>query len=327
MSAATELLVEPTESIVGDTFPGFGTTVGVWTTEPRLLPGLQAWLRAWVETVEAAASRFRPDSDISRANRSTGTPVRVSRDLLAAVEAACRMAASTDGLYDPTVGAAVISAGYDRSFERLAADGAGPSFAHLPGGAWWLVEIDHYASTVTVPEGFQLDLGGSAKGWAVDMATRAMTEKFLPAHPGAGICVSAGGDLAVAGVPPPGGWPVVIQERLDGAGSAPAQEVRLVAGAMATSGATFRQWQQGGVTAHHIIDPRTGNPGRSTWTLVTTFADTCLVADTMATAAWLLDEAAPGQLAGWGVGARLLDQRGAQTLVGPLDRWLSMGIK
>lgn len=322
MSAAPEFHLPATDTVVGTTLTGFGSTVGVWTTAPGLLPRLEQTLRDWVATVEMAASRFRPDSDISRANARPGTPVTVSAELVAAVDAACRMAAATDGLYDPTVGAAVISAGYDRSFEKIVADGPGAQAGHRPGGAWRLVGIDHAASTVTVPYGFQLDLGGSAKGWAVDTVIAAVRRDVLRALPGAGVCVSAGGDLAVVGTPPAGGWPVAIQERLDGGGEAPAREVSLGAGAMATSGATYRQWQRGGVRGHHIIDPRTGEPGHSPWTLVTTFADSCLVADTMATAAWLLGEAAPRQLAAWGVGARLVDEAGAEVLVGTLDRWL-----
>jgi len=323
MSAATELTFSSTEVLAGNTFPGFGTTIGVWTTVPALLPELQTSMRNWVAVVEQACSRFRADSDISRANRLTGTPVPVSRELIDAADAACRMASATDGLYDPTVGASVISAGYDRSFEQVVAGGPGRGFDHRAGGAWWLVATDRQASTITVPEGFQLDLGGSAKGWAVDTAVQVLMESVLQRFPGAGICISAGGDLAVSGTPPEGGWPVAIQERLDGGGTVAERQVRLTAGAMATSGATHRQWQREGVRGHHIIDPRTGQPGQSSWTLVTTFSDSCLVADTMATAAWLLDVAAPRQLANWGVGARLVDATGVEVLVGDLGRWLA----
>jgi thiamine biosynthesis lipoprotein len=322
VSAAAEFDLTST-AVVGRTFRGFGTTVGVWTTAAGLLPRLEQDLRDWVQTVERAASRFDSDSDISRANERAGTPVRVGSELLAAVDAACRMAAATDGLYDPTVGAAVISAGYDRSFEKIVADGPGQDSGRRPGGAWRLVGVDRAASTMTVPYGFQLDLGGSAKGWAVDTFIRGEAASILVGLAGAGVCVSAGGDLAVTGIPPLGGWPVAIQERLDGGGSAPGRDVRLRAGAMATSGATYRQWLRDGVSGHHIIDPRTGEPGSSRWILVTTFADSCLVADTMATAAWLLDDAAPERLESWGIGARLVDDTGAEVMVGDPGRWLA----
>jgi thiamine biosynthesis lipoprotein len=314
--------VRPAEEIVGSVFGGFGTVVGVWTTEPGLLPELETYLRVWVETVEAAASRFRADSDISRANAGAGSPVSVSSDLLDAVDAACMMADATYGLCDPTVGGAVISAGYDRTFTDVVSRGAGPVTAHLRGGAWKQVVVDRRAGTLTVPAGFLLDLGGSAKGWAVDQAIRATRRRVLVSHLDAGICISAGGDMAVAGRAPHGGWPVTIRERLEEAGGVPERQVRLASGGMATSGASVRRWERDGEQQHHIIDPRTGEPGQSTWALVTTFADTCLLADTMATAAFLLNDAAPRWLAGRGIGARLLRADGSEVLIGDLSRWL-----
>ena len=309
--------------IVGSTLAGFGTSVGVWSTEPRMLSGLEPFVARWITTVEAACSRFNPASDLSRVNAAAGTAVYVSTVLVSAVEAALRMAEVTDGLCDPTVGEAVLAAGYDRTFEAVVADGPGPALANRPGGGWRAVQVDAAASTVTVPAGYRLDLGGSAKGWAVDAALEVVGESLLPAFPGAGVCISAGGDLAVTGIPPAGGWPVSIRERLDSVAGVPGRAVRLVRGAMATSGATHRQWQRNGRVGHHIIDPRSGEPGSSPWALVTTFDDSCLVADTVATAAWLLGAAAPARLGEWGVGARLLTGAATEVLVGDLTRWLA----
>ena len=324
MSPSLEFTIPPTPAVVGQTFRGFGTTVGVWTTEPALLPPLVSFLEGWVVAVEAAASRFDVASDISRVNAQPGVAVRVSTILVDAVQAALRMAAETGGLYDPTVGRNVIAAGYDRTFELVETAGPGKDGATRLGGGWTSVDVDEEASTVRVPAGFALDLGGSAKGWAVDRALEVINRSLLPTSPGAGVCVSAGGDLGVTGRPPDGGWPVSIRERLDAASDAAEREVHLVRGAMATSGATQRQWRRDGKLAHHIIDPRTGVPGISTWALVTTFSDSCLTADTMATAAWLLGHQAPANLGRWGVGARLLDDSGTEVLVGDLARWISV---
>ena len=322
MIAALEFTMPDTSTLVGRTSRGFGTTVGAWTTQPALLARLDGFISRWVTAVEAACSRFDAASDISRANTAAGSPVRVSPVLVQAVEAALRMAAATDGLCDPTVGLSVIAAGYDRSFEVIEAEGPGQALPHRRGGAWRLVKTDRDSSTVTVPAGYALDLGGSAKGWAVDRAIEVVSGSLLPSFPGAGVCISAGGDLAVGGRPPVGGWPVTIRERLDVSDGVPEREIQLQRGAMATSGATQRQWQRDGHAGHHIIDPATGAPGVSSWALVTTFSDSCLVADTMATAAWLLGEAAPATLEWWGVGARLLDHAGHEVLAGDLSRWV-----
>lgn len=314
----------PERPVVGESFHGFGTSIGVWTTEPALLSHLGPRLQAWVERVEAACSRFSPASDLSRANAAAGSPVEVSQELLSAFQAAAGMAMVTDGLYDPAVGTAVIEAGYDRTFEAVVVDGPGPRGPGQPGGGWRQVEVDAQASTITVPEGYRLDLGGSAKGWAVDVFLEGLRNSVLAEYPDAGVCLSAGGDIAVAGVSPAGGWPVVISERLDRSVATNEGYIRLTRGAIATSGATARSWSDGHLPGHHIIDPRTGAPGTSRWALVSIFADTCLVADTVATAVWLLDGDAPERLDSWGLGARLVDRDGRETLVGDLGSWLDL---
>jgi thiamine biosynthesis lipoprotein len=312
------------EEISGETFHGFGTTVGAWATDPGLVTRLDHFMRAWVETVEAACSRFREDSDISRANAAAGRPVRVSPTLLQAADAAVAMAELTGGLCDPTVGEAVINAGYDRTFEAIVAEGPGPEGPARGGGAWRQVEVDHQAGTITIPAGYRLDLGGSAKGWAVDSALATLERSILAENPGAGICITAGGDLGVAGRAPETGWPVTVRERLDGEDHG--TEVFLARGAVATSGATARRWRRGEVTGHHIIDPRSGRPGSSHWSLVTVFSDSCLLSDVAATTAWLLDGEAEAWLGDHRLGARLVDDGGAITVVGDLGAWLTGAI-
>jgi thiamine biosynthesis lipoprotein len=305
-------------AIAGRTFHGFGTTVGTWTTDPTLVAPLDLLMREWVDAVESACSRFRADSDISRINAAAGTPVEVGPVLIDALTAAVDMARLTAGMCDPTLGVAVVSAGYDRTFEQIEAMGPGPASPAAAGGAWDRVEIDRAASTVMVPAGFALDLGGSAKGWAVDVALDRARRTLLDGRRDAGVCISAGGDLGVAGAAPGAGWPVTIRERLDGASGAGA-EVFLRRGGVATSGATVRQWSRGGVRGHHIIDPRTGTPGRSPWSLVTIFADSCLLADVSATTAWLLGWDGIDWIETIGQAARLVDHDGREFLVGDIS--------
>ena len=313
-------------AISGGTFSGFGTTIGSWTTRPELVDHVDSFMRNWVATVEAACSRFLPDSDISRANDAAGDAVLVSKTLLNATEAAMAMADLTDGLCDPTIGEAVINAGYDRTFSAIEADGPGPIGPGRLGGAWSRLVVDHEASTITVPAGYRLDLGGSAKGWAVDAALAALGRSVLDQDSQAGLCISAGGDLAVAGRAPAGGWPVTIRERLDLDAGDPGTEVFLGHGAVATSGATARRWQSGDSEGHHIIDPRTGQPGKSRWELVTVFSDRCLVSDVAATTAWLLGSDAEAWLQSLGLAARMIDHDGGAATVGNLGGWLTGAI-
>jgi thiamine biosynthesis lipoprotein len=314
VTAATETRLPAT--VAGRSLPAFGTTMSFWVTDDRHLDRVEWVMRSWTEAVDAACSRFRDDSDLARANRAAGAPVVVSPVLLDAVEAACAMAGFTAGLYDPTVGRAVISAGYDQSFDALPKVRDRRAGRPAPAGRWTEIEIDRATSTIALPRGVSLDLGGSAKGWTVDAALDLCWLELGRDAPSVGLCISAGGDMAVAGPPPDGGWPVRLAETLD-ADAAPDDDwVALRSGAIATSGALRRRWKMADGEAHHIIDPRTGAPGSSCWRLVTVMASKCLVADTAATAAWLLAEDAPAWLASNGLQARLVANDGTVRRVG-----------
>jgi thiamine biosynthesis lipoprotein len=313
MSTATETRLPATVS--GRSVPAFGTTLGFWVTDARQLERVEWVARSWIEAVDAACSRFRDGSDLGRANRGAGEAVTVSPVLLDAVEAACEMARLTGGLYDPTVGRAVIAAGYDQSFDSLPRVRDWSRGRAVPAGRWAEILIDRSASTITVPKGVSLDLGGSAKGWTVDTALDLCRLELGHEASSVGLCISAGGDIAVAGPPPLGGWPVRLSETLDRERGPGDEWVALQSGAIATSGALHRRWSMRDGEAHHIIDPRTGAPGQSCWRLVTVMAGRCLVADTAATAAWLLGDEAPRWMASIGVQGRLVASDGTVTRV------------
>jgi thiamine biosynthesis lipoprotein len=314
MSTATETRLPAT--VAGASVPAFGTTLSFWVTDARQLGRVALVVRAWIEAVDAACSRFRDGSDLGRANSGAGEAVTVSPVLLDAVEAAREMARLTGGLYDPTVGRAVIAAGYDQSFDALPQGRDRSRGRAVPAGRWPDILIDRSASTITVPHGVSLDLGGSAKGWTVDTALGLCRLELGQAASSVGLCISAGGDLAAAGPAPDGGWPVRLAEALDSEPGGGDEWVALRSGAIATSGALRRRWTMGDGEAHHIIDPRTGAPGQSCWRLVTVMAGECLVADTAATAAWLLGEGAPHWLESIGVQGQLVANDGSITRVG-----------
>lgn len=303
-------------TVAGRSLPAFGSTLSFWVTDALQLDRVDWVLRAWIEAVDRACSRFREDSDLSRLNRAGGRAVEVAPVLLDAVEAALAMAGLTDGLYDPTVGQALVAAGYDQSFATMPRVRTQPAGRPAPAGLWPEVSIDREAGTIRLPAGVSLDLGGSAKGWSVDAALDLCCVELGATAPSLGICISAGGDMAAAGPPPEGGWPVRLAETRD-AQPAPGDDwITLRSGAIATSGALRRRWRMGDGDAHHIIDPRTGKPGQSCWRLVTVMASRCLVADTAATAAWLMGRDAQGWLGSIGAQARLVGEDGSVVMVG-----------
>ena len=123
---------------------------------------------------------------------------------------------------------------------------------------------------------------------------------------GIGVAVDCGGDIAAAGPPPAGGWPV----RVASGRSAEGQDVLIHDGGLATSGTTARRWRRGGQDLHHIIDPSTGLPAATPWRMVSVAAASCVEANAAATAALLLGDVAWGWLDGLRLPSRLVDRQG-----------------
>jgi thiamine biosynthesis lipoprotein len=261
--------------------------------------------------IDQACSRFRPDSDLMRVNNAAGSWVEVQPLLLEALEVALRAAEITDGLVDPTVGEAVQGAGYTDDFGSVPADGPAVRLLVRPVPGWRLVQLNRRANAVRLPPGVLLDLGATAKGLAADRAAAAAHRAT-----GAGVLVSCGGDIAIAGSPPPGGWHVRVSEYSSDGPQAPGQSISLEVGGLATSGVTARRWRRGGRELHHIIDPTTGVPAETCWQWVSVVAATCVDANIASTAAVIIGEAAPAWLEAQGLAARLVHVDGDITRVG-----------
>jgi FAD:protein FMN transferase len=296
-------------------FPAIGTTVTVVTTNAARMAAAVEVVRAEVAALDAAASRFRPDSELSRANGSAGRAVSVSRSLIGAVEDALRAAVVTDGLVSPTVGGALICSGYDRDFRALSPDGPPVTVKLRSVPGWQRVRVDRIRGTLTVPPGVVVDLGATAKAGCADRAAARASELV-----DCGVLVNLGGDLAVVGPAPVGGWPVRVADRHDAPTGVAGVTVAIRTGGMATSGTMARRWCRGGQVLHHIIDPRTGSSAVGGWRTATVVARSCLEANTASTAAVVLGPKAPAWLAERGLHARLVSDDGATVFVGGWPR-------
>jgi FAD:protein FMN transferase len=296
-------------SLARRSFPALGTTAVVVTGEHLLDVATDVVARE-IAAVDVACSRFRDDSDLSAVNRGAGRPVTVCDTLLDAVELALGAAAATDGLVDPTIGRVLRLLGYDRDFDLVDRDGPPlrAMVTSVPG--WRAVRLDRAAGTVTVPAGVELDLGATAKAWCADRAAAAAAERC-----GAGVLVSLGGDLAVAG-PSPDGWLVRLADEHDAPTDGPGPAVVIDAGGLATSSVVRRRWERGGEELHHLIDPRSGRSATVVWRTVTVAAASCAGANTASTAAMLLGDSAPSWLAAHRLPARLVGRSGDVVTVG-----------
>jgi thiamine biosynthesis lipoprotein len=263
-----------------------------------------------VEAIDRACSRFRPDSELSRLNSAQGNPVRVSDVFIRALEVALRAARLTAGDVDPTVGRALQAAGYDRDFALVATQRSSPYTSPQPAGRWQSIHIDPARRTVALPEGVELDLGATAKALAAD---RAAAHASVAAR--CGVLVSLGGDVAVAGPAPDGGWPIQLADDHAAPVEHLAESVAITCGGLATSGTSVRRWQRGNQCMHHIIDPACGEPAKPVWKTVTVTAASCVDANTASTAAIVRGLRAPGWLASLGLPARLVASEGRTVYV------------
>src|SRR6202012_3274324 len=105
-----------------------------------------------------------------------------------------------------------------------------------------------------------LDLGATAKAWAADRAAVAAANVS-----GLGALVSLGGDISVSGPAPTAGWAVRFTDDHSAPPDAPGQTVAIRDGGLASSSVTVRRWLAHGRAAHHIIDPRHGEPAHGVW--------------------------------------------------------------
>jgi thiamine biosynthesis lipoprotein len=289
-----------------------GTTVSVAVTVDERVDRAMALLAEDLRSLDDACTRFRPDSELRRAEvASGGRPVEISALLFDVLEVACVVSVQTAGIVDPTVGSAIIELGYDRDFDELAAGILASDHPPQPAPGWWQIRLDPEARTVGIPPGVHVDLGATAKAFAADRAAHRIACLL-----DCGVLVNLGGDVAVAGDGPRDGWAVGIAPRCTAPLDSVDQVVAIVSGGLATSGTTTRTWSRNGRRVHHIVDPWTGDAARPVWSLVSTVAPSCVEANAWSTAAVVWGEDAVGNLGALGVSARLVDAVGNIVTVG-----------
>jgi thiamine biosynthesis lipoprotein len=281
-----------------------GTVAELVVTDSGALVAASELLALELERIDRVASRFRDDSELTRLNARAGSTNVVSTDLFEAIEVALAMAAATEGLVDPTVGAAMNRLGYDRDFSDVlhGVPGDLPPPHAAPG--WRTVSMDPRRRTVDLPEHTRLDLGATAKALASDRAAATIHDTL-----GCGVLVSLGGDVATAGPAPAGGFVIGLADTCtDPSGS---EAVGIFSGGLATSGIGVRHWRLGSHEVHHIVDPTTCLPATPCWRTVSTTAASCVQANAASTAAMVLGERALDWLAGLGLPARLVRADGS----------------
>lgn len=301
----TGTMTAPRPSLAERTFRAIGTSATVVVPEGIDADQAASILRDEIAAVDLACSRFRPDSEIESLHRQSGRTVVVSPLLFQALEVAIAVAERTHGAVDPTVGNAMSALGYDRDFDEVGHRPLPAPTALGPVVGFGHVHLRPRTREVRIPRGVRLDLGSSAKAFVADRAAARIADQL-----GAGVLVSIGGDVAVAGPAPQQGWAIGIAVASSAVGDDVDQVVAIRNGGLASSSTVVRSWYVGAERVHHIIDPTTGWSSAPYWTLVSASGNSCVDANALSTAAIVWGSDALVRLREFDQAVRLVRQDG-----------------
>jgi len=231
-----------------------------------------------VEKLNAIFSDYSPSSELNHlCAKPHGKPIPVSSDLFNIIQQSQQLARETGGAFDITAGPSVRLWRQSRKHVQMpTADSLAAATKRV---GFQKIRLNPRKRTVTLMSaGMQLDLGGIAKGYAVDEAMRILKQNGIRR-----AFVAASGDMLTSG-PPIGseGWRVEIRA-VDEFGNIYPRTIHLKHQALSTSGDTEQFVEVNGQRYSHIIDPRTGI-GLTNRIAVTVAAASSTVADSRATA-------------------------------------------
>jgi thiamine biosynthesis lipoprotein len=210
-----------------------------------------------VDRIDRLMSHYKPDSPLSRINREAAEhPVVVEPELFEFITEAMRHHRESGGAFDITVGPLMKAWGFFRGEGRMPADEELAKARHHVGAGH--VRMDPASKTIAFDEaGVELDLGGIAKGYAVDRVVELLKRRQVAA-----ALVSAGGSTIYGLGAPPGAeaWDVTLQDPIDSRKVAFA--MKLKDRALSVAGSSEKAFEAGGVRYSHIMDPRTGTPAQ-----------------------------------------------------------------
>lgn len=242
--------LQRTESIMGTR-----VHVELWQTDSAAGEAAMQAVIDEMRRIDALWSPFKAQSELSRVNREAAQqPVAVSDELIELLTRAAEMSQLSEGAFDITY----ASVGYLYDYRQHKHPDAATIDALLPAIDYRHVQVDAAANTVRFERsGVKIDLGGIAKGYAVDRCIAILQARGIRQ-----ATVSAGGDSRIIGSRSTADgqarpWMVGVRDpRREGEF---AVVLPLVDTAISTSGDYERYFEQGGQRFHHIIDPDTGS--------------------------------------------------------------------
>ena len=239
---------------------------------------LQTDLQKAVDRVDAQMSPWKPDSELCRFNRlEQDQAIHLPPEMFAVMRDVIDLAGVSGGAFDPMMGSVVDAWGFGPSGKETDIRRTSEIAGNWRPGARGFA-FDPYNSRLIRQADGDLDLCGIAKGYGVDR----LSETLL-AHGIANHLVAIDGELRAAGPGPSrNGWQIGI-ERPDLSGRSAQFIIEASNLGIATSGNYRHVRQSGESRVSHTMDPKTGTPVRNDLLSVTVLADTCAIADGLAT--------------------------------------------
>jgi FAD:protein FMN transferase len=233
----------------------------VYGPNPKQLPLITTAALDEVDRIDDLMSNYKPDSPLSRINREAAEkPVIVEPELFRFLQKCLRYSQQSEGAFDITVGPLMKAWGFFRGEGRI------PWFFELWNvlrkvGYQHLILDERQKTVQFARSGMELDLGGIAKGYAVDRVVELLKEQKIER----GLISAGGSTLYGLGAPPDTpGWEVKLRDPIlpHDSGKSPAT-VCLKNQSLSVSGNYEKFFKIRGVTYSHIMDPRTGRPAEN----------------------------------------------------------------
>ena len=233
-----------------DAIMGTRIAVELWLEDDGRAEAAIDAVMAEMRRIDLLMSHYKPASQLSQINARAGRePVRVDRELFDLIRRSLAFSRITDGAFDITY----ASVGYLYDYRHHVKPDEAQIEAHLSAVDWRSLALDPANSTVRFTKpGMRIDLGGFAKGYAVDRSIELLKARGIE-H----ASVSAGGDTRILGDRFGRPWMVGIRHPDDA--NRVILRIPLENVALSTSGDYERYFDENGVRYHHIIDPRTGH--------------------------------------------------------------------
>jgi FAD:protein FMN transferase len=228
---------------------GTAIRVELWHEVPAQGEAALDAVMAEMHRIDRAMSPFKPESELSRINREAAkTPVPISEEMFGLIARSVEFSKLSKGAFDITF----ASVGYMFDYRNGIKPAAEKIAAALPDIDYRHIRLDRRRRTIRFArDGVRIDLGGIAKGYAVDNCVALLKARGVKE-----ALVMAGGDSRVLGDKRGRPWMIGIRDPRNR--ESMVAMIPLVDAAISTSGDYERYFEADGTRYHHILDPTTG---------------------------------------------------------------------